>query len=1065
MSPFTHSSCVLSNTCSHYEKRTGPGRKSSSEHAIAFYEYILGSNDPDDNNNNKNENNNNDDDDDDNDGTDLDEEDFLNQHNDECDVCETGGELLCCSTCTLVFHLTCVRPKLEALPDGDWECPHCVISSAKKSSKAWKEAMLAVKQMEQLKETGGDDTEQLKEREEEKDSESSDDSEDDKTPKQKEEIPEGEARTKDLVTRKGDNKALYKISDSLSPILKVDPQTPTGRGKRSRRRPLMYQPQTVPASKWMSDAPRITEIAATEKDDNGDEKVPIEPQARRRPTEFDDDPANTEDDKEKPATTGDEPKDEDISNDNTGEKEVTCLFCQDDPKIPICVFCGCRSCYTKQCKDKLLVCGQCESEYHMFCLKPALTSVPVRKWFCPACRVAPASEAKVSTRRLSTSPLKTATGTRSSTADKEKTPPPKSTIVTTSPQSDDSPAKRPRGRPPKNKSSTSAATTTPSPLKRPRGRPPKNPQMSPIDEPVKRPRGRPPKNKSPISDVAMQSARKKPGPKLGSKNKRTLSASVEEPPPKKIRIEAAAARVLEPDPSEPVKISRSGRVVKRSSFHDEMEEGEQHLRTTRKDDSDDEMLPTYEELARGYNVEDVLGRDDEDDSDEVARPIRTKVIKPPNEVPLPPPAAPILQVNPPQMVVPLSVETRVLSDPISIPRLSTEKIPSEAIDCVHDPATVVEAPKSPLVSEAERTTSSHADVRPTPVRTIPSGGSAAAVASTPPPPLPLPTEPSKPISVEAIHSPATAASPSLTSRVLPPGPKVVQEPAGVSHADDACNAGPPYKLTVDVHELVKKAIANIPLDDPDEKQGAPTSGPVKVPRRKPGARECMQISRRFGNRVIPKKYMDILMDYCTRGKVEHLIRMRERLDEHAMYLESQLAGLETLVREKGETSVVVPPLPERAPLDPLLAGGTTKSYSPVNGGPAGSTSSAAPPSPMSSSGGVPPPPRLFSSSLQQQQPQTSVTSVSQQELASSGSRSSFSMVVPTPSRPALLSSSSKVAVSKSTVEVVPGHLPAATTNTPSSSKETSTEAPVSAPAPQPAVAPPLAATATAAKGS
>ena len=207
------------------------------------------------------------------------------------------------------------------------------------------------------------------------------------------------------------------------------------------------------------------------------------------------------------------------------------------------------------------------------------------------------------------------------------------------------------------------------------------------------------------------------------------------------------------------------------------------------------------------------------------------------------------------------------------------------------------------------------------------------------------------------------------------------------------------------------------------------------------------------------------MDYCTRGKVEHLIRMRERLDEHAMYLESQLAGLETLVREKGETSVVVPPLPERTPLDPLLAGGTTKSYSPVNGGPAGSTSSAAPPSPMSSSGGVPPPPRLFSSSLQQQQPQTSVTSVSQQELASSGSRSSFSMVVPTPSRPALLSSSSKVAVSKSTVEVVPGHLPAATTNTPSSSKETSTEAPVSAPAPQPTVAPPSAATATAAKGS
>ena len=56
--------------------------------------------------------------------------------------------------------------------------------------------------------------------------------------------------------------------------------------------------------------------------------------------------------------------------------------------------------------------------------------------------------------------------------------------------------------------------------------------------------------------------------------------------------------------------------------------------------------------------------------------------------------------------------------------------------------------------------------------------------------------------------------------------------------------------------------------------------------------------------------MDIMLDYCNRGKVEHLIRMRERLDEHSRYLELQLAGLETLVKEKGESSVVVPPMPE-----------------------------------------------------------------------------------------------------------------------------------------------------------
>ncbi|KAL7485060.1 hypothetical protein ACHAW6_010688 [Cyclotella cf. meneghiniana] len=77
------------------------------------------------------------------------------------------------------------------------------------------------------------------------------------------------------------------------------------------------------------------------------------------------------------------------------------------------------------------------------------------------------------------------------------------------------------------------------------------------------------------------------------------------------------------------------------------------------------------------------------------------------------------------------------------------------------------------------------------------------------------------------------------------------------------------------------------------------AGATKVgPRRKPGARECMQMSRKFGANVIEQKYFDVLMDYSKRGKVDHLIRMRERLDDHARFLESQLAGLEALVQEK-----------------------------------------------------------------------------------------------------------------------------------------------------------------------
>jgi hypothetical protein len=88
-----------------------------------FYEYVL------DSNNQENHTKTNNDDDDagsehsaknsDDDSLDsMNSEEFLNQHNDTCDVCSLGGELLCCSTCNLVFHLECVRPTLKELPPG-----------------------------------------------------------------------------------------------------------------------------------------------------------------------------------------------------------------------------------------------------------------------------------------------------------------------------------------------------------------------------------------------------------------------------------------------------------------------------------------------------------------------------------------------------------------------------------------------------------------------------------------------------------------------------------------------------------------------------------------------------------------------------------------------------------------------------------------------------------------------------------------------------------------------------------------------------------------------------------
>lgn len=49
------------------------------------------------------------------------------EHNEVCEVCDKGGDLICCETCSLVFHLKCLRPKISDVPEGKWSCPYCVV--------------------------------------------------------------------------------------------------------------------------------------------------------------------------------------------------------------------------------------------------------------------------------------------------------------------------------------------------------------------------------------------------------------------------------------------------------------------------------------------------------------------------------------------------------------------------------------------------------------------------------------------------------------------------------------------------------------------------------------------------------------------------------------------------------------------------------------------------------------------------------------------------------------------------------------------------------------------------
>merc|ERR1712029_876972 len=53
------------------------------------------------------------------------EEDEEDEHMEFCRVCKEGGELLCCDSCPNAFHLQCCEPPLEEVPDAPWTCYRC----------------------------------------------------------------------------------------------------------------------------------------------------------------------------------------------------------------------------------------------------------------------------------------------------------------------------------------------------------------------------------------------------------------------------------------------------------------------------------------------------------------------------------------------------------------------------------------------------------------------------------------------------------------------------------------------------------------------------------------------------------------------------------------------------------------------------------------------------------------------------------------------------------------------------------------------------------------------------
>jgi hypothetical protein len=718
----------------------------------------------------------------------------------------------------------------------------------KKSSKVWKAAAAGVRQMGRLRKAA----KRIKDSNgsEEKDDNSPASGETDNiSTKDDGDDQEQNSETKSKKSKK--NMKCYTITTSLQPSLNNGDDNGGIRRKRPRKPVILYDPQEGPASEWRSDGNLqwITKAAAkivvAQKHEDGPEKnASIMGKRKQDSTQ----------------NSSSESGESDDDDDDNATK--WCKFCRDDPNVPVCIFCACRVCFGKHDKEKILLCDKCDEEYHIYCLTPPLTSIPKgsKKWYCPNCDTTEAP--RLHKTRSTSAALPTTTP--KSESNLSVTVPPTAATSSSAKGSSSSGTTigRARGRQLKIPTNTTPAHK--------RGRPKSTsptPTLPKSATPAPRKRGRPPKDATVASTSTVDS------------KKRTASI-VDTTSSKKVKSTNAETITTDDieNELELVKTSRSGRMLKRSSFHDERDEGEQHLRSPRYHTQDKTVSTTSTQAttARTFAIESTKKKKaNAPKSLDDKKPLLKKT------TPAPKTASTFMIPS----VAPATKKTNVVTigvKPVTKDQSLKEKAPSSTVSSqtlandnvslvnvrIEEKSNVVTKPKesqsidtsaSQLMLPSKKKEETLDKTPKASLAGLSKKGKGSSVSKRQLPPQAAANKKAKVPSTGATLPTSSSTGKKVEPETFLSGSQKVKIPVAplvaavktVAAASDAPN--------IDIPGLVAAAIRNATEETQEEEEKQ--NSPAKIPRRKPGARECMQISRRFGVRVVPKKYMATLLDY------------------------------------------------------------------------------------------------------------------------------------------------------------------------------------------------------------